>query len=236
MSNDLLIHSFQKGIAPLPHPLSFASYDSELPVFFTDTLDASFCVFAYSMGYFPWDRSSLGFHWHFPNPRFVLKPQNIHISKNLQRLWNKRPFQIKLNANFDNVIEQCAFVKRKGQHGTWLTIEHMAVMKKLHQMGWAHSVECYKEGSLVGGLYGLAVGKIFFGESMFHHLPEASKIAFIFLCDLLQRNDYKLIDCQMKTKLTASFGAQFITGEEFFGYLTQNLMVSVIHSFWKNEI
>ncbi len=170
---------------------------------------------AYSRGIFPWYSEGQPIFWWSPSPRMVLHPEALHIGRSNKRLLNKNPFTVHVDCAFDRVMAQCAEINRTGQDGTWITRAMMAAYSELHRLGHAHSVEAWCDGKLVGGLYGLALGKAFFGESMFSSTPGASKVAFIFLAKALQKWEYRLIDCQIHTGYLESFGAKEIPRRAF---------------------
>ncbi len=167
-------------------------------------------LLAYSNAIFPWYNKGEEILWWAPNPRPVLFLDDFKPSKSLLQTIRNKNFEVKFNSDFKSVIENCAKVKRKGQYDTWITAEMKQAYIKLHKLGYAYSVETYLNNKLVGGLYGVAIGKVFFGESMFHLVSDASKIALVYLVDMLKQNNYKLIDVQQKTQLLESFGAKEI--------------------------
>lgn len=175
---------------------------------------------AYENGLFPWYIDEYGYiHWFSPNKRMVLYPQELKISKSLQRTINNKGFVIKSNENFDLVIDSCASIKRKHEDSSWISDEFKIAYKNLHKLGYAFSIECYLDEKLVGGLYGLLVGDIFCGESMFSKVKDASKVAFYHLCNQAKTNGIKLIDCQVHNDHLASLGAYEIDRDEYFKML-----------------
>ena len=169
---------------------------------------------AYSKGIFPWFNADEPILWWSPNPRMVLFPEEIKISRSLRKTLKKDHYQIRTDGSFTQVMHACAS-SRKGQTGTWIHPEMIAAYTALHDMGLAHCVETWMDGELVGGLYGVALGKVFFGESMFSYVPDASKIALVHLAKQLQRREFGLIDCQVKTDHLTSLGAREISRCEF---------------------
>ncbi|MBK9664059.1 MAG: leucyl/phenylalanyl-tRNA--protein transferase [Nitrosomonas sp.] len=169
---------------------------------------------AYSKGIFPWFNADEPILWWSPNPRMVLFPEEIKISRSLRKTLKKDHYQIRTDGSFTQVMHACAS-SRKGQTGTWIHPEMIAAYTALHDMGLAHCVETWMDGELVGGLYGVALGKVFFGESMFSYVPDASKIALVHLAKQLQRWEFGLIDCQVKTGHLTSLGAREISRSEF---------------------
>ncbi|TAL40407.1 MAG: leucyl/phenylalanyl-tRNA--protein transferase [Chitinophagaceae bacterium] len=171
-------------------------------------------LLAYRKGIFPWYE---GEHilWWCPNPRFVLFPEELKVSKSMKQLLTKNAFDFTVNNAFEKVINSCKSVTRKGQDGTWITDEVKKAYINLHRKGYAHSAEVWKNGELVGGLYGIRFGKIFFGESMFSNVSNASKFAFIKYAELLKGEGVRLIDCQVYTGHLESLGAKMIERSEF---------------------
>ena len=177
-------------------------------------------MLAYRKGIFPWFESDDFLLWWSPDPRMVLFPEQVKISKSMRAVLRKKQFEVTFNKAFDSVVEACAKVKRFGQNGTWITPGLMEVYSTLHTQGHAHSVEVWEEGVLVGGLYGIDLGTVFCGESMFSKANNASKVALISLAKELKKNKYKLIDCQVPTQHLASMGAESIPRAEFLTYLS----------------
>ena len=170
-------------------------------------------LLAYKSGIFPWYEDGQPILWWSPDPRFVLFPENLKISKSLKQAINKSKFDITINKSFQDVIEACASTKRPGQRGTWLTKEMIDAYINLHKSGYALSVEVWEENKLVGGLYGVDAGNgVFCGESMFSRVSNVSKIGFV---HFIQNTNYKLIDCQIYTKHLKSFGADYIPRNQF---------------------
>ena len=177
-------------------------------------------MLAYQKGIFPWFESDDFLLWWSPDPRMVLFPDRLKISKSMRTVLRKKQFEVTFNKAFDKVVEACAKVKRFGQNGTWITPGLMEVFSTLHSQGHAHSVEVWDEGSLVGGLYGIDLGTVFCGESMFSKSSNASKVALISLVKELKKNNYELIDCQVPTQHLASMGAEPISRTEFLTFLS----------------
>lgn len=178
---------------------------------------------AYRSGIFPWFNQDEPILWWSPDPRMVLFPTELKISRSLRKMLRKNHYRIHTDRSFQQVMHACA-APRKEQAGTWIHPEMIAAYSALHDMGLAHSIETWMDGSLVGGLYGVSLGKVFFGESMFSLVPDASKIAFVHLVQQLRVWDYGLIDCQVKTNHLASLGAREISRMEFSRHL--NLLIS----------
>jgi leucyl/phenylalanyl-tRNA---protein transferase len=169
---------------------------------------------AYRCGIFPWFNEGDPILWWSPDPRMVLFPPELKISRSLRKTLKKANYTIRADSAFNQVVQACA-APRKERPGTWIHDEMIAAYTALHEMGLAHSIETWIGGELVGGLYGVAQGKMFFGESMFSRTTDASKVAFVHLVRYLERRGFGMIDCQMKTAHLASFGAREISREEF---------------------
>ncbi|MBP6430516.1 MAG: leucyl/phenylalanyl-tRNA--protein transferase [Ferruginibacter sp.] len=172
-------------------------------------------LLAYRSGIFPWYSDDEPILWWSPNPRFVLYPTELKISKSMKTVLNKQLFTFTINKDFNAVMQHCKNVNRPGQDGTWISNEVITAYTNLHQQGYAISAETWQNNTLVGGLYGIKLGNIFFGESMFSLVPNASKFAFIKLVQLLQQQGVVLIDCQIYTEHLESLGARMIEREEF---------------------
>lgn len=164
-------------------------------------------LLAYAQGIFPWPHEGLPLLWFSPDPRTVLLPSELHISRSLQKTINKGVFEVRFDTAFDRVMRACATAPRRGQDGTWVTDDMIHAYCCLHDLGFAHSAEAWANGELVGGLYGVSLGAAFFGESMFTQRPDASKVAFVYLVQQLQKWDFHFVDCQMRTDHLARFGA-----------------------------
>lgn len=175
-------------------------------------------VAAYRQGIFPWYNPGEPILWWSPDPRAVLYPDHLKIARSLRKTLNKQLFRVTLDSAFVQVMRQCAS-PRQGQPGTWITPEILSAYSNLHAMGIAHSVECWQGEQLVGGLYGLALGKVFFGESMFSQVTDASKVALVYLVAQLKIWGYELIDCQVATTHLLSLGAELIPRAEFISEL-----------------
>jgi len=171
-------------------------------------------LLAYRSGIFPWYE---GKHilWWSPDPRFVLYPSQLRVSKSMKSLLKKNAFTFSMNTAFTEVIDNCKTVSRRGQSGTWISQDIKEAYTKLHKLGYAHSAEAWNKDKLVGGLYGIRMGKLFFGESMFSKESNASKYAFIRLVEHLQNDGVELIDCQVYTEHLESLGAGMIPRSQF---------------------
>ncbi len=195
-------------------------------------LQAERLLLAYEMGLFPWFNEDEPPLWWCPDPRMVLYPNELRISKSMRSLLRKNTFRVTADQNFEEVIRQCGAVPRPGQDGTWITEDIINGYLELYRMGFAHSVEVWSNNALTGGLYGVSLGKTFFGESMFSLAPNASKVGFITLVEALKENDFQLIDCQVHTAHLESLGAQEISRTSFLSQLRKSLVTETIRGSW----
>jgi len=192
-------------------------------------------ILAYSKGIFPWyssDRSPI--LWWSPDPRFVLFPENLIVSKSMRPYFNQNKFKVTWDQNFEDVIKNCQKIDREDQPGTWITSKMLAAYIQLHKKGYAHSVEVWLDNELVGGLYGISLGKVFFGESMFAKVSNASKFGFISLVNQLKQKGFLLIDCQQETKHLESLGANAIKRKDFIDILNHNNIEETYIGSWEN--
>ena len=180
-------------------------------------------LMAYGSGIFPWYNEGEPIIWWCPNPRFVLFPQELRVTKSMQSVLNNGKFRFTINLAFAAVLQHCKTINRKEQEGTWITPDVQKAYTQLHELGYAHSAEAWLNGELVGGLYGIRLGNIFFGESMFSKESNASKFAFINYVKQLQKENVTLIDCQVHTNHLESLGAKMIEREKFMHLLKENL-------------
>ncbi len=185
-------------------------------------LSAERLVAAYRHGCFPWYQDGQPLLWWSPDPRTVLLPNNLHISRSLRKVLRSNQFSVTFDRNFAEIIRACS-EPRKDEDGTWITTEMQAAYFELHAQGYAHSVEVWHQDKLVGGLYGIAIGQLFFGESMFSRMSNASKVGFVTLVNALKGAGFVLIDCQMPTEHLLSLGAASVSRAEFSEYLTNYL-------------
>lgn len=177
---------------------------------------------AYSRGIFPWFGRGDPILWWSPDPRFVLDPGQIHVGRSLRRTLASDSFRFTFDRAFEDVVAACAIAPRNGQRDTWITPSMQRAYQALHRAGHAHSVEAWQDGQLAGGLYGVAIGRMFFGESMFAKVDDASKAAFVVLCRHLAAWGFPLVDCQMETAHLARFGARMIPRAEFAAIVRQS--------------
>jgi len=193
-------------------------------------------LLAYRSGIFPWYSDGQPILWFSPDPRFVLYPDMLHIGRTLKRLLKRHPFTLTMDTDFAGVIARCQQIPRPGQDGTWITEEMRQAYQVLHEQGHAHSVEVRMDGELVGGLYGVAVGQLFAGESMFSTVDGASKVALVSLVHQLKLWGYRLIDSQVHTETLAALGALEISREEYLTRLSDLVSASGRPGPWRLEI
>jgi leucyl/phenylalanyl-tRNA--protein transferase len=201
------------GIEPVFPPCSEAEPDGLLAI--GGDFSPERLLFAYSQGIFPWFEADEDIYWFSPDPRMVLFTEKLKVSPSLARTLKQGRFEIRFDHDFRGVMEQCAKVQRQDEPGTWISDRFIEGYSQLHSMGFAHSAESYIDGRLVGGLYGVALGKAFFGESMFYLEPDASKVAFVSLVERLKQNGVLFIDCQVDTPHLRRFGAEMISRVDY---------------------
>lgn len=180
-------------------------------------------LLAYSMGIFPWYSEGYPILWWSPDPRLVLMPEELKVSRSLRQVIKRGVYSVTMDTAFEEVIRNCAVVRRNGDDGTWLTEEMIEAYIRLHKAGYAHSIESWHEGELAGGLYGIALGGAFFGESMFAKKSDASKVAFATLVQQLISWGFRIIDCQVTTPHLLSLGAKEISRSKFMEILREAL-------------
>jgi leucyl/phenylalanyl-tRNA--protein transferase len=193
-------------------------------------------LLGYAQGIFPWPSEGLPLLWFSPDPRFALTPGQAHIPRSLRKRLRKNPFEIRFDTSFSTVIRACARIRRPGQRGTWITRELLHGYEALHERGYAHSIEAWNGQDLVGGLYGVGLGSIFFGESMFALEPDASKCAFTVLLGQLIAWRFTLVDCQVHTEHLERFGASNWPRDEFLATLRAGTSNDTLLGPWKLEI
>lgn len=185
-------------------------------------------LLAYRLGIFPWFNEDDPIIWHSPEERFILFLDDLHISKSMRRVLNSNKFKITFDTDFAFIIQQCAQIKRKDENGTWITNDMIEAYTELHELGFAHSVEVWQDDNIVGGLYGVSVGKCFFAESMFHIATNASKFAIIKLVELLKHKNFHFIDAQVYTEHVSTLGAKELPRDQFMRLLQDGLQ----HESW----
>ena len=178
---------------------------------------------AYEQGIFPWYSEGEPVVWHSPDPRFVIFPEELHVSASMEKVLRRGDFTITFDQDFPGVIAACSQVDRPGQGGTWITADMIIGYTELHRLGYAHSAEAYFEGKLAGGCYGIRLGNVFFGESMFSRKPNASKAAFLTLARRLFDEGVRFIDCQVYTRHMESLGGREISRKEFITLLRETV-------------
>jgi len=191
---------------------------------------------AYSKGIFPWYEKGMPILWWSPDPRMVLFPEKMIISHSLKQSIKKQQFTVTIDTAFEKVLRNCAKTPRKGEDGTWITREMKHAYIQLHKAGYAHSAEAWLDGELVGGLYGVALGKVFFGESMFHHVTNASKVALYHLVEKLNSWNFKIIDAQVYTNHLESLGGELIPRSQYITILDEALLIEDITGFWDKRM
>lgn len=219
--NDFLMPVFQLTDTLQFPPPYLAREDGLLAV--GGDLSAERLLLAYTMGIFPWYSNGDPILWWAPSPRLILKPEEFRVPKRLARVLRKGVFHMTIDEEFRQVIRACAEIRHEQGEGTWITDEMIEAYCQLHDMGYAHSVESWKEGRLAGGLYGISMGTAFFGESMFSRESDSSKAALAVLVERLLSWNFEMIDCQVKTKHLERLGAREIPGDEFYPWLQRCL-------------
>jgi leucyl/phenylalanyl-tRNA--protein transferase len=202
-------------------PVSEASYEGILAV--GGDLSSERLLLAYRNGIFPWFEEDEPILWWSPPQRMVVNPNEYKTAKSLRNILNRKIFEVTFNTNFSEVIKHCQTIKRKGQKGTWITDSMYEAYLKLHHLGIAKSVEVWQQDKLVGGLYGVDLGKVFCGESMFSLVPNASKVAFVSLIEKLKQENYVLLDCQVHNNHLEKLGAFEISRENYLKILKSSL-------------
>lgn len=216
---------------PPPH---LASEDGLLAV--GGDLSQKRLLLAYRMGIFPWFSNNEPILWWSPDPRLVLYPHEIKISKTLKKIIKKEVFKVTMDLAFNEVINQCAQIRLKKNQGTWIIEDIIEAYCRLHESGFAHSVEVWRQGELAGGLYGVSLGKCFFGESMFTRVSNASNIAIVKLTKYLSELSFDLIDCQITTEHLIRFGAREIPRKLFLEQLEKSLKAPTIKGKWDYKV
>ena len=222
---------YQLPEEPLFPPADHADKDGLLAV--GGDLSPQRLLNAYASGIFPWYSGGQPILWWSPDPRMVLYPEKFHRHKNLRRVIEKKTFAFSFDQEFENVITYCSSVKRENQKDTWITKEMKEAYTNLHKAGFAHSVETYFDGCLCGGLYGVSIGSMFFGESMFHLKTNASKVALWHLVNFCLLQGIKVIDVQQNTSHLKSMGAELVIRKNFLTLLEQNLSTASLTGDWQ---
>jgi leucyl/phenylalanyl-tRNA--protein transferase len=202
-----------------PHPAS-AKVSGILAI--GGNLNVERLVLAYNYGIFPWYNENEPIIWWCPSPRFVIFPNKVKVSKSIRPYFSQQRYRVTYNQHFQDIIRFCQHVPRRGQDGTWINEDIVTAYTAMHEEGYALSVEVWEGDELIGGLYGLTLGKVFFGESMFSLKSNASRFGFISLARLLEKEGFMVIDCQMENPYLASLGGHFISGAHFQAILQAN--------------
>ena len=216
-----------KFVFPPPH---LATKEGLLAV--GGDLDPARLLAAYKKGIFPWYSNGEPILWWSPDPRLVLYPEELKISHSLAKILRKNLFQVSMDRGFRQVIGRCASIRSETRQGTWISGEMIEAYCRLHQLGYAHSVEIWHKGDLVGGLYGLCIGRCYFGESMFSTMSNTSKVALVFLCRYLREHQIDLIDCQVHTDHLVRMGARNIARKDFIKQLNRALKHPSLKGTW----
>ncbi len=222
----------QRRAVAFPNP---RNAPPDQPVAWGGELGVDWLLAAYENGIFPWYSKGQPILWWSPDPRFLLYPNSARISPSLEREANRPRWKVTADSAFPEVIEACAEVPRKGQEGTWITVEMIDAYIALHEAGYAHSVECWLDDNLAGGLYGVSLGAGFFGESMFFRKSNASKVAFYYLIRALAGWRFTFIDCQVPTGHLGSLGATAVPRNHFLDLLRKTLEIPTRRGNWMLE-
>lgn len=188
---------------------------------------------AYAQGLFPWYSAGEPIMWWSPDPRCVLVPAEVKVQKSMRPLLNSEEYVFRFDTDFTQVIENCAEIPRHNQPGTWITTEMKEAYRRLHKIGMAHSAEVWRDDELVGGLYGVSIGRVFFGESMFSKEPNTSKLALIRMCRWLQERDFVMVDCQISSDHMSRMGAIEVSRHHFLEALGEGLTERSLKGKWK---
>lgn len=191
-------------------------------------------LLAYKTGIFPWYSDGYPIMWFSPDPRLILDLPNLYVSKKLSKIIRSGVFEVKFDSLFEDVIMSCSSASRRGQSGTWITNDMIDAYVRLHHEGYAHSVETYRDGKLVGGLYGISLGAVFFGESMFHTVSDASKIALVSLVEFLAARDFDFIDSQVPNSHMRLMGGREVDRETFLAMLGRALEKKTLKGSWND--
>ena len=224
------VFSFDVSHGVLPQPIKYAKPDGF--VGWMDMTDLDTILDFYRFGMFPWENYQEQGAFFFPRQRYLIEPSKIKIPKSIRPYFNQNKFELSFDQAFKEVISSCKMIKRPTSNGTWISDQFIEVYTALHQLGYAHSVEVWKDDYLIGGLYGVSLGKIFTGESMFSFETNASRFALIGLAKYLTRLDFHYIDCQIRNQYLETFGGQDVEGSQFFEILRKNYFESSLVGNW----
>lgn len=214
-----------------PHP---DSADSNGVLAVGGDLHPDRLLLAYQYGIFPWYNPDEPIIWWHPDPRFVLFPADVRVTKSMRPYFNQAKYRVTFDRDFTGVLEHCRHAKRKGDPGTWISDSIVDSYRALHDMGYAHSVEVWDDDNLVGGIYGVSLGRMFCGESMFSDQPNASKVALITLARVLQHRGFSMIDCQISNPHLKSMGGCYISRASFMSELRRNIFYDTIKGSWSD--
>ncbi len=228
----MAVFFLERGDLVFP-PVDTAEPDGLLAL--TRDLTPERIIAAYARGIFPWYEQDGLFFWYSPHPRMVLFPTELRVHKSMRSIFNQNKFCYTLDTAFEQVIEGCAHSLRKSQSGTWISPRFIEVYTALHREGLAHSVEVWQGNALVGGLYGISLGRVFFGESMFTRISNASKAGFIALVRALEQSGFDLVDCQQASAHLKSLGGRTISRAEFAQLLARNDLEATLRGRWRIE-
>ncbi len=223
---------FNNREGKIPHPLAFSNPDGFLG--WMDMEDADQLLHYYRFGIFPWENFAHKGAYFFPHKRYLIPPAEIKIAKSIRPYFNQGRFHVTMDLAFESVMLCCKKIKRNNQGGTWISDRFLSLYSKLHQKGYAHSLEVWKDDKLVGGLYGVAVGKVFTGESMFSLESNASRFGLISLALFLKKINFRYIDCQIKNHYLEQFGGFEMNGQDFFGLMKHNFFEEDFVGSWNN--
>lgn len=215
--------------APFP-PVDHATADGLVAV--GGELSTQRLLDAYHRGIFPWPHEGMPLLWFSPDPRMLLRPAELRVSRSLRARLRRGDYEIRFDTAFERVLRGCASTPRRGQRGTWITPAILRAYHELHALGYAHSVEAWRGDRLMGGLYGVSLGRAFFGESMFARATDASKCAFATLVEWLRVRDFRFVDCQMETPHLASLGARPVPRDDFLARLHEALEQPTLRGRW----
>lgn len=205
------------------------------PVALGGELSIRLLIDAYSKGIFPWfSKDSMPIYWWSPSPRAILYPSRFHVSKSLKKWLRSHQCSVTVDQTFAEVIDRCA-QPRQGCEVTWITPKINEAYQNLHDQGFAHSLEVWNENQLIGGIYGVGLGKHFYGESMFSSRPNGSKIAMLALCQILEREDFTFLDCQLMTRHLTSLGATALPRPEFLRFIEENRQLQAHPTIWNQS-
>ena len=231
--DNIILHQLNPNNADFPPPQQALPEPNGL-LAFGGQLDSPTLITAYRSGIFPWFNQGEPVLWWSPDPRMVIRPENVHISRSMRKFLQKHPYRISIDEDFSGVISACRSLREQAE-GTWITTEMETAYNRLHHEGYAHSVEIWEGDELVGGLYGIAMDRLFFGESMFSRRPNTSKLAIIMLCKYLESRNIEWLDCQVPNPHLHSLGARTMSRDIFLEQLKKYCRTTESIANWKND-